>query len=486
MHIRNTTKPLTRRMLLRGFAAASPVLYLNRAAVAQSAKPPALAQALAQLFHAVKFSNLSPTAVKHGKMILASTLASAAAGTKMESAKIIKGLAKENGGAPQASIWFDGTKLPLTETVRVNAMLSDAAASDDSDLRNVAHTGTSLTAICLAIAERTGASGEDVLTAIATGYEAAGRFGDMVRGGRPGLHASLIVAFGATVAAARLLGLTPQQMAHALSITAASVGGILIGTVSWAREYMGGNAAHTAMNSALAAQHSFTANDDLLEAKGGFLDTFGNGKRDSAQLTREIGPQWDIEKYLAIKLLPGAHALHPSLEAAINSAKQGNVNPDDVIKIIQSGPPKTSITYAPSVPKDMVEAIHSLPYFLATGVADRDFNWSHITPEKMHRPVIARLVNLVEYEAVPASAHYDWNWGGTVTIVTKQGARFTSTVDAVKGSGPRGIEWSDVEAKYHALMQDGALPAKRNSEMMTAIHDFEKMKQASQLTRMLH
>ncbi len=85
-------------------------------------------------------------------------------------------------------------------------------------------------------------SPEDVLTAMAVGYEAAGRFGDMIRGGRPGLHASFVVAFGGTVAAARLLGLTVEQMAHALGITATTMGGILIGTDSWAREYMAGNA----------------------------------------------------------------------------------------------------------------------------------------------------------------------------------------------------------------------------------------------------
>jgi 2-methylcitrate dehydratase PrpD len=41
------------------------------------------------------------------------------------------------------------------------------------------------------------------------------------------------------------------------------------------------------------------------------------------------------------------------------------------------------------------------------------------------------------------------------------GARYTSTVDAPRGSGPRGIEWSDVEAKYRALMPGSGLDAKQ-------------------------
>ncbi len=434
-----------------------------------------LALQLARVFHAAQFSDLPPDAVKHSKMILVSTLASAASGTKIESARIVRELAMEQGGAPQCSVWFASARLPLAQAVRVNAMLSDAAASDDSDLRNVAHTGTLLTAIGLGVAEWNGASPAQVLTATAVGYEAAGRFGEMIRGGRPGLHASFVVAFGGTVAAARLLGLNVEQMAQAIGITAISMGGILIGTDSWAREYMAGNAAVTAVNAALAAQRGFTVNPDILEANGGLLDTFGNNNVDVAHIARPFGEAWDIERFLAIKLVPGAHALHSSLEAAIQASKQAGVPASEVARIIHSGPPKTSITYEPLAPRNMIEAIHSLPYFLATGVADRAFDWSHITPEKIERPETARLIALVEYE--PPAASYEWNWGGSVTLVTKSGARFSCTIDAPKGSGPRGIDWADVDAKYRALCGDeGALDL---------AHRFEQAGNVAELVRFL-
>jgi 2-methylcitrate dehydratase PrpD len=119
-------------------------------------------------------------------------------------------------------------------------------------------------------------------------------------------------------------------------------------------------------------------------------------------------------------------------------------------------------------------------------VADKDFSWVHITAEKIQRPVIARLIGLVEYDPAAPEIHYDWNWGGTVTIVTKSGARYTSTVDAPRGSGPRGIEWSDVDAKYRALIPDSGLPANRAEELLNMIHAFDQVKQMSQFTRLLH
>jgi 2-methylcitrate dehydratase PrpD len=350
----------------------------------------------------------------------------------------------------------------------------------------VAHTGTTLVATGLAIAERTGATGPDLLSAIVTGYEAAGRIGEALSSGRAGFHASVIVAFGGVVATAKLLRLTDEQMAHAISMTATTMGGLQIGTNSWAREYHAGNAALCAVNAALAASRGYTVNEDMLEARGGFLAVFGGGKVDTTSLTREVGKEWDIVKYMAVKLVPGAHAFQSSAEAAVDAARQSGVPPEEVAKILISGPQSRSVAASQRPPKDMVEAIHSLPYFLASAVADKDFSWVHATPEKIHRPMVARLMGLVEWDPAPPPVHYDWSWGGTVTIVTKSGARYTSTVDAPRGSGPRGIEWSDVDGKYRALLPDSGLPAKRTGEILKVIHDFDQVKHVSEFTRLLH
>src|SRR5215469_12284986 len=129
-------------------------------------------------------SDLPGQAVEHAKMLIASTLASAALGSGIESSAIIRALAREHAGKADASIWFDpGPKLPAAEVAQVNAVMSDAAASDDSDLRNIVHAGTTLVAAGLAVAERTGADGEEVLAAIVLGYEAAGRIGHAITPG---------------------------------------------------------------------------------------------------------------------------------------------------------------------------------------------------------------------------------------------------------------------------------------------------------------
>jgi len=486
---------LGRRTLLRSALAASGVLGMSAAlpinlfARQQSAggariAPISSALTLAQFLNKTRYDDLPPKAIEHAKMIIASTFASAAPGSLIGSARILRDLAKEHAGRAEATIWFDGTRLPAPEAARVNAALSDAAASDDSDIRNTAHEGTTLAAAGLAIAELTKATGEDLLLAMVIGYEAAGRIGDARRGGRAGVHASQIVAFGGAVAAAKLLKLTDAQMAQALGIAAITMGGLATGTDSWAREYMGANAALCAVNAALAAGRGYTVNADMLDGPGGFVDVFGGGKQAVDSLTADLGKEWDIVDFYAVKLWPGSHPLSGTVEAAVNAIRNANVPPQDVTKILVAGPNRTTVGGSRR-PKDLAEAIHSLPYFVASAVADKEFTWVHATEAKIANPVVTRLMDLVELDPAPPAVTYKWSWGGTVTIVTKSGARFSSTVDAPRGSAPRGIAWSDVDAKYRALMPDSKLPVRRIEESLSVIHGFEKVKNVAELIRLI-
>jgi 2-methylcitrate dehydratase PrpD len=484
-----------RRLLQSSFASVVGGASVWPAASQVQSTSPGSALTLSRILNRIDFASLPPAAIEHAKMILASTLASAAAGSRIGSASIVRELAKEQGGSPEAAVWFDGARLPVTQAARVNAMLSDAAASDDSDLRNVAHTGTCLTAVGLAIGERVGATGKETLSAMVAGYEAAGRVGEALAassaasngagaiGGAVGrgFHASSIVAFGGVVTASRLLRLTDEQMAHAMGITATTVGGLSIGTNSWAREYHAGNAALCAVQAALAAGRGYTVNPDMLEAPGGFLAVFSGGKPDTRNLARTIG-DYEITRYLAIKLVPGAHALHPAVEAAIQAARESGIRPDDVAKILVAGPQSRLV--AGKAPENMIEAIHSLSYYLASAVADKDFSWKHAEPEMIQRPAVIRLISLVEKDPSPSTVRYEWTWGATVTIVAKSGERYTSTVDAPRGSAPRGIEWSDVDAKFRALMPQAQPRASRIDEALKLIHDFDQAEKVSELARL--
>jgi 2-methylcitrate dehydratase PrpD len=365
--------------------------------------------------------------------------------------------------------------------------MSDAAASDDSDLRNIIHPGTPLTAVSLAMAERNGSDGEAVLAAIVCGYEAAGRIGDAITPGfrERGFHGCFGAVFAASVAAARLLRLDAARMAQAIALSATSIGGLAVAAnTSVAREYHAGLAAMLGVNAALAAQRGYTCEESVLEARRGFFEAFGgvDSATGAAIATRGFGESWDICTDMAIKLVPGGHPYHAFAEAAANAARDGNVVAAEVESITIARPGMTALS-GPLHPADLIDMAHSPAYFAAAGVADRVFSWEHASAAKIADPVIHRLIDCVRVGETPDDSRY--RQGATVTIRIRDGRVVSNTVHVPKGAAVLGIAWSDVDAKYRTLVPSVGLDAGKIEASLGLIHDIRRAANVTPLIRSL-
>ena len=449
-----------------------------------------VARELAAFLTETRTADLPEQALDYAAMIIASTIASAAFGTGIESAQIIRAMAQERGGRADAAVWFDaGEKLPVTSAIQVNAVLSDAAASDDSDLRNIVHAGTPLTAASLGFAEREGANGEAVLTAIVLGYEAAGRISEAMTPGFKdrGFHGCLGAGFASAVASARMLQLDAERMAQTIALTAVSVGGLATAAdTSVSREYHAGLAAMLGANAALAARRGFVGEARILETRRGFFEAFGgvDGAAAGAIATRDLGVSWDILTDMAIKLVPGGHPYHAIAGAAGNAAREAGVTAEQIDSITIHRPGMPTLR-GPLHPADLIDMAHSPAYFAAAGAADRDFSWVHASPAKIGDPVIQGLIDKVCVGAEPTENLNRYRQGATVTILTLDGRTFSNTVFEPKGSAALGISWNDIDAKYRALMPASNLPEREIEMSLTLIHDFRNLADVSRLSNLL-
>jgi 2-methylcitrate dehydratase PrpD len=448
-----------------------------------------VARDLAEFLAPYRAADLPAQTVDYAAMLIASTVASAAMGSTLQSAQIIRDLASERGGKPEASLWFgNGTKLPASDAAQVNAVMSDAAASDDSDLRNIVHCGTPLTATSLALAERTRANGSDVLAAIVLGYELAGRIIDAIPKVRArGFHGSTVAIFAAVGAAARLLQLDIDQMTHAIALAATSTGGLVkAADTSTAREYHAGIATVNGIQAARAAQRGYRAEERILEMPLGFFEAFSgeDGAAAGAVALRDLGQSWDIVTDMAIKLVPGGHPYHALAEAAANAARQGDIDPESVESITVSRPGMAALT-GPLHPADLIDMAHSPAYFLAAGAADRDFTWTHATPQKIADPGIHRLIDKVRVGPPPTGNAARYRQGATVTIRTTDGRETTNTVFVPKGAGMLGIGWTDIDAKYRTLVPLSGLPERQIEQSLDLIHRLRDVSDVLELTRLL-
>jgi 2-methylcitrate dehydratase PrpD len=449
-----------------------------------------VAERLAEFLTRTAASDLPPLAIDHAAMLIASTIASAAYGADLQSARIIRDLAREHGGRPDAPLWFDtSSKLPVASAAQANAMMSDAAASDDSDLRNIIHAGTPLTATSLAIAERDGADGMAVLSAMVLGYEAAGRIGAAITPGfrQRGFHGCLGAIFAAAVAAGRLRRLDTPRMAQAIALAATSIGGLAAAAnTSVAREYHAGLATMLGVNAALAAERGYLAEPGILETKHGFFEAFGgvDGAAAGAIATERLGEAWDILTDMAIKLVPGGHPYHALGEAAANAARDGGIAADEVASIMVSRPGMTALT-GPLHPSDLIGMAHSPAYFIAAGVADHEFSWTHASATKIADPVIHQLIDRIQVDPSPVEDAGRYRQGATVTVRTRDGRTSSGTVHVPKGAAMLGIAWRDIDRKYRALVPASSLSGETIEASLAVIHDFRRVPNVSVLTRLL-
>ncbi|WP_249019462.1 MmgE/PrpD family protein [Conexibacter sp. S30A1] len=459
-----------------------------------------VARELAEFLASISIDDLPDDTVEHAAMVVASTVASAAAGITIPSAQVIRDLARERSGRPDASLWFDaGAKLSVPEVAQANAVASSAAASDDSDLRNIVHAGGLLTAIALAAGERTQADGNGVLAAIVCGYEAAGRIGEAMTPGVQehgfhgtigfgrGFHGCVAAVFGATVAAGRLFGLDPEQLTQAIALSATSIGGLMVAAkTSTAREYHDGIAALIALQATCAAARGYVAEESVLEAPQGFFELFGGvpGALGGAVATADLGASWDISTDMAIKLLPGGHPYHAFGRAAAAAVADSGITPEEIESIILSSPGMERIA-GPLHPKNLVEMAHSPAYFAAAGAADADFSWIHARADKWQDPVINSLIDKVAAGPEPPVGSPPYRHGGTVTLRTYDGRVATHTVYQAPGSAACGLGWSEVDAKYRALVPTSGVSEERMDISLEMIHDLVRLPAVTALTAML-
>jgi hypothetical protein len=65
------------------------------------------------------------------------------------------------------------------------------------------------------------------------------------------------------------------------------------------------------------------------------------------------------------------------------------------------------------------------------------------------------------------------------------GEEFRSTCKSPRGSGPRGVEWADVEDKYGALVPLAGLSAGRIDESFAVIRAFEAPESVGRLVALV-
>src|SRR5690606_14684173 len=174
-------------------------------------------------------------------------------------------------------------------------------------------------------------------------------------------------------------------------------------------------------------------------------------------------------------------------EAASDAARIGDVDPAGIAEVfISSSVQWTKFKGAPH-PRNLVDGAHSLYYFVAASIVDGRFSWQHMDESKMADPAIAALQDKIVFDPDPPPLpdRFPHRHGGTVIIRMNSGEEFRATCKSPRGSGPRGIDWAEVEDKYRALVPLAGLSSRRVAESLALIRAFDAPDSASRLAALL-
>jgi hypothetical protein len=62
---------------------------------------------------------------------------------------------------------------------------------------------------------------------------------------------------------------------------------------------------------------------------------------------------------------------------------------------------------------------------------------------------------------------------------------YRSTVNAPQGSGPRGIDWADVEHKFRTLFGDAGIDKGRSEAILETVHRFDQLSNVDELNKLV-
>lgn len=462
---------------------------------------PTVATQLARFVTETAKGDLPPRLLELARMVVASTLASAARGFRIGCVEAFRRLALENGGTPDATLWFDGTRVPAAAAAGVNNASSDAPGMDDTCLLLIGHFGGPSTAAALATWEQQARDGVSVpaiqvLKAIVLGYEIGSRLDLALTPGRMerGFHSRVTTVQSAVVAAGLVLGLTEKQMTHAMSLATSDAGGMAIGAdhASDHRPYHAHQSAFEGTRLARLAQLGVTGRPDVMEAPRGYFSAFGG--QQIADVTSDLGERWNLIDFMALKLIPGAHPFHVFAEAATAVLLDNDIDIDAVTRVIISGRQLAGVQMKDWIdirhPTNLSDAAHSVVYFVAAALADArsgGFTWEHMDAVKMADPRIARLQDLIEVDPDPPPltnprfVHLD---GGRVSVITKSSDVFTRHVQFPRGSA-RTVQWPAVRAKFRRLVSGAGMAEDQVNEVLGRIEQFDRLADPSELTELL-
>lgn len=392
-------------------------------------------------------------------------------------------------GPGESTVFGDDKRWTPAVAALLNGALGHSLDFDDTHADSSLHPSAPVVPAAFAVGELVGASGRDVLTAIVAGYEVCCRLGNALdptshyaRGFHPTATAG---TYGAAAAAAKLFGLSQDQIVAAFGVSGSQAAGSLQFLVNgaWNKRYQVGAAAMNGVIAATLAKNGFVGSTESVEGIHGLLVGYTDTPHPDKAVA-DLGSVYETMK-IGVKPYPSCRYTHAAIDALIAMRREHNLTPEQITRV-EVGLHKNGITLtgdAPTKrhPRSIVGGQFSMFFTGALALKQGSFGWDDYT--RLGDPAIDALADkfdVVRDERLEGKTH---PFGARVSITTEDGVheRIYADPSGEPGSFPSDQAMTQKFLQLARPVLDGR--AQSFADAVLTLERFAKVSEATTLGR---
>jgi 2-methylcitrate dehydratase len=454
---------------------------------------PTITERIARWACDLTYEDLTPEAIDAAKRFLYDTLGCALGGYQVHDVKIFLEHYRALGQPGECTVVGSGEKMNVVAASMLNALMVRAMDYNDIYWKQDPAHPSDLASAPLAIAEWKHLSGKDLLLGLVLGWDITMRLCHVAVPGirERGWHHATLMAFATPVVAGKMLGLTVEQMQHAIGIASChrfTLGCAVAGKLTMMKNTVSPMATRDGVEAALLAARGYSGPEGVIEGKEGMEHCLGEGwdhswitdklpARDNRLETGSTadGHGWMITN-CGMKSFPIEALMHSPVSATLQIVKDNDLKPEDITEVrIESIARAADILSDPAKydPQSKESADHSLPYSIAAAVTDR-----MVTPKqfKDERLWDERLRAQMKKVKVVANDEFERAFPAKqctrVTITTSDGRKLSAERDFPKGDPRDPMTLAELDEKFAALAE-AVMSEARRAELKQTIFDLE-------------
>jgi 2-methylcitrate dehydratase len=302
----------------------------------------------------------------------------------------------------------------------------------------------------LAAAEYAGASGKDMLAALAVAYQVQLRLSQVAPVRGKGFDHSTQGTYAAAAGVARALGLNAEKTANAIAISGTAFNALRVtrtGSLSNWKALAYPNVAFGAIHAGFLARRGVTGPMEVFEGSKGFMDAIaGRFELDWSKEDLEAVQLTIIKRYNA-----EGHS-QSTIDAVLELRKDG-LRAEDVERVDLH---VFDVSYEIIGPgagdkkkvKTKEEADHSLPYLVASALLDGEMTPAQYAEDRVNRPDVQALLQKVDvHEDLALSKAFPEHQGVRIEVRLRDG----STRSLARPDYESPSSWEELEGKFTAL-----------------------------------